>query len=59
MFRKILKSIIPKGLKSKLNRLILGYDVNTHSFSQAGEDAMLFSIFLSKILKGYKGFFVK
>lgn len=45
-------------LKSKIRKLILGYDVPTYYFSQCGEDAILEALFSKKLRNRQKGFFV-
>ncbi len=46
------------NFKRKIRKLLLGYDVHSFSFSQAGEDIILMNLFHNKIEKREKGFYI-
>ena len=45
-------------VKNFIRKLLLGHDISTYYFSQAGEDGILQAIFRKKLEKKEKGFFV-
>lgn len=47
-----------KAVRSWFRKLLLGFDVQTYFFGQTGEDAVLRSLFDSKLMRGEKGFYV-
>jgi FkbM family methyltransferase len=52
-----LKKQLKKVLKT-LMRSIRGYDGYTHTFSQSGEDLIVYNYFRPQLFEGYKGFYV-
>jgi len=56
--RNIIKNVTPKSISTILKRIVIGYDVNTYSFSQGGEDVILKNIFWNKIVTKTNGFFI-
>jgi FkbM family methyltransferase len=57
MFRKIVNKILPNNFKRYLRKKILGVDLDTYSFSQCGEDAIINSIF-QYVKKKDKGYYI-
>ncbi len=47
-----------QSIKSFIRKLILGHDISTYYFAQAGEDAILQSIFRRKLSLKEQGFYV-
>lgn len=52
-----IKKIIPSGVRQMIRSKILGVDINTYFYSQAGEDAILYAIF-KYVIRKEKGFYV-